>query len=43
MELAHAEFAYNYSLSDEIDGRIENPSKPNNSSMITVGVSYMIN
>jgi len=41
--IVHAEFAYNYSLSDEIDGRIENPSNPNNSSMITVGVSYMIN
>ena len=40
--IAHAEFAYNYSLSDEIDGRIENPSNPNNSSMITIGVSYMI-
>ena len=41
--IAHAEFAYNYVLSGEIDGRTEDTSSSNNSSMITIGVSYMIN
>lgn len=41
--IANAEFAYNNILSDEVDGRIEDSKKTNNSSMITIGVSYMLN